>query len=318
MQGLVLAAGLVLLAFCAGGAQGAPRAYPGANGLIVFEREKPSFSDETAGIFHTDLWSMVPGRKPKPLLRRRQDDASPFEPDWSPDGRQLVFAMDCSNKYVVCSYIARANANGRGLRALPPPTSDDSARPSEALPAWSTDGKRIALVSYRGERGIVVMNAKGGPRTLVVPEPASEPAWSPDGTRLAFARDGDIWVVSLLGDQAERDLTASPLSEANPSWSPDGTWIAYDRVEQSGQRFVYVMRSDGSESKRLTVGRTPARSPDGRRLAFALRFDIWVMNADGSAKRRLTKNRLYEGDPAWQPLPRKETAERQDQRDDGS
>ncbi len=66
-------------------------------------------------------------------------------------------------------------------------------------PAWSPDGKQIALTldehpkTYRGENftscGIYVMDADGSgkPRKLATgPECASTPAWSPEGKKIAY------------------------------------------------------------------------------------------------------------------------------------
>src|SRR4051794_30000387 len=53
----------------------------------------------------------------------------------------------------------------------------------------------------------------------------------------------------------------------------------------------------------------PAISPDGKRVAFAVRetdldanrgrFDVWIGNVDGTNVRRLTSNPENDTDPAW-------------------
>jgi Tol biopolymer transport system component len=112
-----------------------------------------------------------------------------------------------------------------------------------------------------------------------------------------------------------------------PSWSPDGSSIAATELGpvESGETRLVVLRSDGSELRRLrpltSVARTrggrrqteadPAWSPDGSRLVFAgltgaddannrrSNLDIYVVRADGTALRRLTRSRAGDGSPAW-------------------
>jgi Tol biopolymer transport system component len=71
-----------------------------------------------------------------------------------------------------------------------------------------------------------------------------------------------------------------------------------------GSHEIYVMRDYGSAQTRLTYNmgdcRTPAISPDGRKIAFAApalstnsyynspSYDIFVMNINGSGLQRLT------------------------------
>jgi len=171
----------------------------------------------------------------------------------------------------------------------------------EEGPAWSSDGRRIALAG----NGIVVVNADGsGERRL---SSGSAPSWSPDGRRIAFLRNG-VHVMTADG-RGERELThdlaVSPLSA--PAWSPDGRKIVFVRGvgRRNRDREIYLVGADGSGQQRLTrhpwSSSDPVWSPDGRRIAFEGNFQIWVMNADGSGQRRLTARGAHNFNPAWSP-----------------
>jgi Tol biopolymer transport system component len=77
-----------------------------------------------------------------------------------------------------------AKADGSGVPALLEGTGD-----SDAFPAWSPDGSKIAFESQRdGNYEIYTMNADGSGLTRLTYTSWSERflVWSPDGTKIAF------------------------------------------------------------------------------------------------------------------------------------
>jgi dipeptidyl aminopeptidase/acylaminoacyl peptidase len=77
-----------------------------------------------------------------------------------------------------------------------------------------------------------------------------------------------------------------------------------------GTSNIYVMRSDGTEIRRLTMeGRdlSPEWSPDGTRIAFIRSGgefppnDLYVMDADGGNLRQLTHTDQFQYGPSWSP-----------------
>jgi TolB protein len=96
-----------------------------------------------------------------------------YQPDWSPDGRQLVFVSSISNG-AGSSEIYVVEADGSGLRNLTNNSVDDYA------PAWSPDGSAIAFVSSRdGNTEIYWMYPDGSGHTNLTKNPASDssPSW---------------------------------------------------------------------------------------------------------------------------------------------
>ena len=85
-----------------------------------------------------------------------------------------------------------------------------------------------------------------------------------------------------------------------------------DPVGDFGATDIYVMKSDGTEERRLTHAGTimleAAFSPDGQQVAFASRqgggLDVFLMNTDGTGQRQLTdlsRAGLGAYRPAWSP-----------------
>lgn len=94
-------------------------------------------------------------------------------------------------------------------------------------------------------------------RTLSSQGHSAYPAISPDATAVAFASAGidaperwDILRVAVTGGQPAR-LTFSGHLKVHLSYSPDGSYIAFIQVVGESHA-VWVMRSDGSELRRLT------------------------------------------------------------------
>src|SRR4051812_23218822 len=141
------------------------------------------------------------------------------------------------------------------------------------------------------------------------------PDYSPDGRWIAFDGtagsdpDNEIRVVDRHGNRLMQLTGPNSGSNLYPAWSPTRGRIAFIS-DRTGLGQVWVMHSDGSDQRQLTVdpvlkGRVPDWSPDGRRLAYQAGDEgsgrIFVINADGSARRQLTFGPGDDFGAAWSP-----------------
>jgi Tol biopolymer transport system component len=132
---------------------------------------------------------------------------------------------------------------------------------------------------------------------------AWNPDWAPNGRSIVFELESQnsaaITVMSATGTGI-RKLTPKGF-QGQPAFSPDGRWIVYER--EAGGNGVWLMRADGSGSRRLTrnpfggdcgCDTDPNFSPDGKLISFVrVKEDaklqaLFVMRRDGTGLRQLT------------------------------
>ncbi|HEV2801923.1 MAG TPA: S8 family serine peptidase, partial [Pyrinomonadaceae bacterium] len=154
--------------------------------------------------------------------------------DWSPDGKKLTFASYFYTPDYVDHYdVWVVNADGSSANALPI-TPYSGAGDFE--PAWSPDGKTIAMGSTRyngspyGFTEIYTINPDGSnPLRLTFSsmESAGNVAvdWSPGGDRMIFMRDSgsnynyELFVINADGSNPVR-LTTNAADDYDPTWQP--------------------------------------------------------------------------------------------------
>jgi hypothetical protein len=186
---------------------------------------------------------------------------------------------------------------------------DDRAKNFHARP--SPDGQRIAFDSDRdGERGIYVASLDGtNVRRVSGGGYAAIPSWSPDGDRLAFARAEqeqpkvwNLWTVDLASGEMHR-LTSHRVGQPwGASWFPDGSRIAYSLEDR-----LVIHDLDSGREKTFTsprkgqLIRTPAVSPDGKRVIFQIYRDgAWLLNLSDESMRKVLADPTAE-EYSWSP-----------------
>ena len=269
------------------------------NGWVAFSAWDDTEIDGRAVLVR----SAPDGRYRRTILAPPNGQLGVFEDArWSPDGTKIAVTFTVGSRYTgYSSDVYVVNADGTGRRRLV-----RGARADRWSPTWSPDGTKLAYVQSPAE--IRVIDADGsGDRRLTS---GLDPAWSPDGKSIAFARivsgnDTDLYRIGVEGS-VPTQLTSGPQWDRGPDWSPDGSEIVFQRGRESVDS-IYVMGADGSKLRRLGCGLCyhAAWSPDGSKIAYDHRGDIWVRTARGGSPQNITRTRSMtkdEQDPAWQPV----------------
>jgi Tol biopolymer transport system component len=166
----------------------------------------------------------------------------------SPDGRDLAYHVPGDSGAVATWRVPMSG--GEPVRLTPPSMS-------AGYPAWSPDGRRLALeVADERVTQVWVMNRDGsGLRQVTSGQAQHWPhSWAPDNDRIAFAAktDGawDVWSVSA-STGAVQQLTKFPRLNSYvryPAWSPLNDRIVFEYSVTTSN--VWTGRMTGS----LAVG----------------------------------------------------------------
>ena len=177
------------------------------------------------------------------------------------------------------------------------------------VPAWSGDGRRLAVIGDDGRGGKVLrlvdretLSVSDAPG-VSLPSNGTPLSWSFDGTALAFLRaTGEVWVYRPLAVQGDGLAKIGALEATTLAWSSDGgTVFAAGPLLPDHPSLVH--RAPGQPVDGLATGFTPlAASRPGDTRPTAPSFDrrvaflrpaggvpqLWIMNNDGTGVTQLT------------------------------
>lgn len=211
-------------------------------------------------------------------------------PDWSPDGRQLVFvkAHDGTENLATVELSTRKITN----------LTDFKNGEQLSQPKWSPDGKSILYSSFtaNGQNLYLLGLASGEAKPLVVEEhDARDGAFSPDGSHIYFSWDktGIFNIYSLnLATNETQQLT----NVVGGAFMPD--------VNRKGDLLFSTFTSDGYKIARLSNPKpvTPAQSQyltyqNGVKLASASTLPESVLEKIGNSNYDDTQIPNYEVTP---------------------
>jgi Tol biopolymer transport system component len=251
-------------------------------------------------------------------VRRLAAPGKPADPAFSPLGRRIAFT---SRSEIWVMY-----ADGTNIRQVtvgPEPSRN---------PTWSPAADALAFTTgYAGDRDLYAIGADGyGLRRVTGGRADDEaPAWS-SRQQIAFVRhaaagrDGDLFTVPA-GGGTPRALTGGPEDDRTPAWAPDGRRLVFTRLpparpptKQERRRHrraparlreLWVVHADGAHAHRVATlpadVSSPAWSPDGRRIAFAMGRNgtrgIYAVRSNGRGLQRLAAGTADARSLDWQP-----------------
>ena len=147
----------------------------------------------------------------------------------------------------------------------------------EGTAAFSPDGSRIAIASFRSGAQEIWVGARDGSGlqqiTRLGAGGLSIGAWSPDGAIIAFEAtvDGntDVYLVGSTGGHLRR-LTTEPSIDGVPAWSADGRSIYFTSTRAGVVPDIWRVSPDGGSAIRITHngGFQPQESPDRAHLFY--------------------------------------------------
>jgi serine/threonine protein kinase/Tol biopolymer transport system component len=239
---------------------------------------------------------------------------------FSPEGKQITFVRYSADANSTTLIVADANgSNERALATLKEPQLFSRGGFYSSGPAWSPDGKTIAVPAYsvtdETYREIILVNAADGRMN-----PINEGRWNII-EKLVWLADGSgflmnaaeanssllqIWLVNRQGGAAQR-ITKDPSHYAGLSATKDSRTVLTIKNERISSVWIHADASDSPQqlSSSRYLGTMGISWTADSKLVLASDingpYEIWTMEADGSNRKQVTFTERTNLEPTVSP-----------------
>ena len=246
----------------------------------------------------------VLGGTPRQLIR---DIDTPVS--FSPDGTQFAFGRGVPDKGEVRILVAKADGSGERLLVT------RSAINVLFGPAWSPDGKTVALTTLeaaKGLRGVLwaVSVEDGSVREVYsAPHPIGRPRWLPDGSGLLVTMGdpsrvfrGQLWYIPFPKGEVRR--VTNDLTDYQLGWldlTRDGTNLV--DTEMTTVSDLWVAPAGDAAGARQITSKEPLLGdfswmPNGSIVFANEAGNLFAVNPDGSSRTLLTPSERLNWTPS--------------------
>ncbi len=186
-------------------------------------------------------------------------DALNFRPDWSRDGRSLIYISNRIDRFEIYQlYLDDTLGQISPHRKL---TDTSDMLNVYCYPSFSPDGRKILYTSSAtGKEEIWIMDSNGTNKTRITNTGATKtrrPRFSPDGNTISFysncwIRGTDslqIYTTNITGTRI--DTVTRSGNCYDPAWKYDGQQIVYAKNTKPNKGYIYIINPDGTNEARL-------------------------------------------------------------------